>query len=523
MIRKILLTVAFVLFSVSAFSQRRASITTVATPNEVATNFWRADTEVYIQSEDLWYRLTSDWAISANLNTVTKVPTEPFLDNIDFQNSIITQQNDPPVSPTEGDRYLTGAAATAAWLSNPNQLTESRNSVWIFIANTEGVIVHDETLNAFRYYDGAAWQTDIAVTAANDEMFVSDNGILKGEPNLIYDAAANNLTIGAHTLTNTNFNDSFIQGAGNDYLGTGEIRDPFVVGINHTLNAATGSIRWAVIMGEQNDFLATSTGVINNSLAIGFDNNITNNTAGNGSFGSYIISAAGNINDSGIARILSGGTGNTIQQSANSSGIYSGESNTIPLSASHSAIVGGQSIAPTTGFTHTVFMPKVRIGQGTSATIATGSANDNILTLNGTTGEIEQIANNTIQSIEISLSSAQLLAINTTPIEAIPAPGAGKAILLMDEQYFSYTFVTTAYGPNDNLTLLYGAATQIESFTNALNGAVSTITGEVANQLSATATTLIDNQAVNISSLTGDPTLGDGTGKFFIQYRIVDL
>lgn len=123
---------------------------------------------------------------------------------------------------------------------------------------------------------------------------------------------------------------------------------------------------------------------------------------------------------------------------------------------------------------------------------------------------------------EISLTNSQLLSLNTTPVEAIPAPGAGQAILIIGQPYLSYDHVTSDFGPNDDILLQVGTTSHYR-FLNALSGAVDSFTMGDVFPVTAVARTAIENQAVNITAQTGDPTLGGGTAKVFITYRIVTL
>jgi hypothetical protein len=61
-----------------------------------------------------------------------------------------------------------------------------------------------------------------------------------------------------------------------------------------------------------------------------------------------------------------------------------------------------------------------------------------------------------VQSATVSLTSAQILALTTTPIQIIPAPGAGKMIL-MQGGYYESTFGTTPY--TGDVAAYYGSGT----------------------------------------------------------------
>ena len=65
-----------------------------------------------------------------------------------------------------------------------------------------------------------------------------------------------------------------------------------------------------------------------------------------------------------------------------------------------------------------------------------------------------------VNTLTLTLSSAQILAINTTPIEIIPAQGANKLIII-DSFSYDYTFVTAAYTGDTDLRAEYGTTNNL--------------------------------------------------------------
>ena len=133
-----------------------------------------------------------------------------------------------------------------------------------------------------------------------------------------------------------------------------------------------------------------------------------------------------------------------------------------------------------------------------------------------------------VQSLTVSLSSAQLLGMFATPVQIIPAPGAGKVIVI-DNVLFSYTHVSIAYLAGGSMKYVYGSNT-----TNLVNPAVSSNNITQANSnldyevgirnVSYTGPGgIAANTAVNITNDTAAFTTGNGTAKVFIKYRIITL
>jgi hypothetical protein len=74
---------------------------------------------------------------------------------------------------------------------------------------------------------------------------------------------------------------------------------------------------------------------------------------------------------------------------AQASAILGGWNHNIPSNSLRSVVIGGNAIKADSATTDTVFMPKVRIGLGTSGSLTNNNANTNIIVRNATTGELE--------------------------------------------------------------------------------------------------------------------------------------
>lgn len=82
---------------------------------------------------------------------------ESVMNGLDWQESVIDQQNTPPTTPAEGDRYLIGTSPTDAWSSNPNDVTEYLNGAWEFIQPDENfALIRNSDDTALRW-NGTSW------------------------------------------------------------------------------------------------------------------------------------------------------------------------------------------------------------------------------------------------------------------------------------------------------------------------------------------------------------------------------
>jgi hypothetical protein len=124
---------------------------------------------------------------------------------------------------------------------------------------------------------------------------------------------------------------------------------------------------------------------------------------------------------------------------------------------------------------------------------------------------------------KLTIASADVLQLNTTPIEIVAAPGAGYAIEVISAS-MKMVYVSATYATNTSLELLTAGATNSQASTVIKNSA-STIRrfADATTLASATATQLVDNAALNVTVASGDPTAGDSDITVYVTYRIITL
>lgn len=122
-----------------------------------------------------------------------------------------------------------------------------------------------------------------------------------------------------------------------------------------------------------------------------------------------------------------------------------------------------------------------------------------------------------VLSEHIQLTQAQIQALNTTPIELVSAPGAGKYIEV-DRASAFLDHNGTTYGVAGSLTLEINSIIQIETaglFINAPADKVRLL------EDTASITDIEPNSALNISA-DADATNNGGTIDVFVNYTIRD-
>lgn len=130
-----------------------------------------------------------------------------------------------------------------------------------------------------------------------------------------------------------------------------------------------------------------------------------------------------------------------------------------------------------------------------------------------------------IKSATVAVSSAELLALNTTPKSLLAAPGATDYYEVLSV-HLAYTHVTAAYTVGDatNLNVKYtnasGASTLVDlSVTGFLDQASNQL--RIMKPDDANITPVLNAPMVLTLAGTGNMTLGDGTLSVTIYYRDV--
>ena len=128
-----------------------------------------------------------------------------------------------------------------------------------------------------------------------------------------------------------------------------------------------------------------------------------------------------------------------------------------------------------------------------------------------------------VKHVRRVLSSAEILALNTTPITLIPAPGAGKIII---PQYVSghLNFNSIAYVAGGNLELGYDgnlSTTVVVSFGTTYTTGESVLNSSAAGLPSGQVSTQVSNKGLQVHTASGDPTTGNSTYTIDVWYTVI--
>lgn len=117
---------------------------------------------------------------------------------------------------------------------------------------------------------------------------------------------------------------------------------------------------------------------------------------------------------------------------------------------------------------------------------------------------------------EVTITSAQILDIFDTPVELIPAPGAGKVIK-----------INSIVAVMENNTIAYignGLYIKVGSSVVSSDATILGLLTQVPrDMLSVLPVSLPTNSALTATSVVSDPTTGDGDLQLRITYQIINI
>lgn len=126
----------------------------------------------------------------------------------------------------------------------------------------------------------------------------------------------------------------------------------------------------------------------------------------------------------------------------------------------------------------------------------------------------------------VNLTSAQIIAMNATPVSVLPAPGAGLA-LIIESILFEMTTTSTQFTGGGVVTFPYHGGA-VATHAGSVPAATVTTTAGTTNTLlggavAANGTVVPANTGVDVTNATAAFAAGTGTAKVQVKYRIVAL
>ncbi len=133
-----------------------------------------------------------------------------------------------------------------------------------------------------------------------------------------------------------------------------------------------------------------------------------------------------------------------------------------------------------------------------------------------------------IQTATVTLTATQLQHLKTAPVELVPAPGAGKVILDVSQQ-FQYKFGTTPYtvSADGKFSVYISSANSAGFYLNAagfLDQSTSQLASGANSGTSSTSQSSGENSPLMIRNVGSQEFAdGDGTVAITVYYAVVTL
>ena len=339
---------------------------------------------------------------------------------------------------------------------------------------------------------------------------------------------SSNIAIGTEALKNTQDPDNSVAigvSAGNAASGDDCI---YIGGSAGRVNTGDSNIFIGLVSGfshtsgVNNTVLGRSAGFTNttgsNRVCVGYVSGYYNTGADN----TFIGYKAGE----GSFSVNSTGAQNTVVGSQAGKGLTTGGNNVLigqdagsTLTTGSNSIVIGQNAEPSAATTsNEITLGNASITSLRIPGLQSGATDGDVLTFSSSTNNI------TLQSGPltklVTLSAAQIISLNgSSSLELIPAPGAGKIIVVSDILFFlDYGGVAFNITGSGSVRFAYGSSAGI-AFTNYVN-----ILNKTADYYLTSNENLEPeaNQALNFKSDSIAVTAGNSLVKFNIVYRILD-
>lgn len=128
-------------------------------------------------------------------------------------------------------------------------------------------------------------------------------------------------------------------------------------------------------------------------------------------------------------------------------------------------------------------------------------------------------------TVKVSLTSAQILALNTTPIQLIAAPATVGYVIDVLSVNGRMNFLTAAYATNTELDIIDTTTGDVLfKDTATLLAATSTKVVKVEpNIASNTGIAVTPGGSVSVKAAAGNPATGAGTLDLYVTYQVIPL
>ena len=122
---------------------------------------------------------------------------------------------------------------------------------------------------------------------------------------------------------------------------------------------------------------------------------------------------------------------------------------------------------------------------------------------------------------KLTIATADVLTLNTTPIEIVAAPGAGYAIEVISAS-LKMVYNSVAYATNTALSLVTNTANLFQ-FQTEIAQTADCFSKFESEDAAPDNIQFVENEALMLKVETGDPDSGDSDMTVYVTYRIINL
>ena len=141
----------------------------------------------------------------------------------------------------------------------------------------------------------------------------------------------------------------------------------------------------------------------------------------------------------------------------------------------------------------------------------------------GATGATGPTGNTNVLTVKLTLTTAQILALNTTPIQIVPTPGVGFALQVINVMV-RLNYNSIAYTTNTVIGIYNNGGTNYQHLIAGVLGDTVTKIGIGSDQMTTIGISqVIENTALVVSTIGGNPLAGNSSINVYLTYSIVAL
>jgi len=127
-----------------------------------------------------------------------------------------------------------------------------------------------------------------------------------------------------------------------------------------------------------------------------------------------------------------------------------------------------------------------------------------------------------IQSATVTLDSADIVSLHSSPVTIVPAQGSNTFIFVIGALYYMQ-YNSVAYTTDPTLRIQYADGNVINTNNNYLSFSSNAIGRKSTSDLNVSGSNISINSALQVTTPTSNPTSGNSTVKITVLYSVINL